>query len=97
MAMTFTLVSVAQEHLERIVERLKQEKEELKRLKELELQKEEEQKYHGTPVTVESFTKWKINFENELNSKEGKKLKTDVEIRKLTGKFPILIVRNIEN
>jgi len=86
MAMTFTLVSVAQEHLERIVERIKQEKEELKKRKELELQKEEELKYHGTPVTVESFTKWKINFENELNSKEGKKIKTDVDIKKLTGR-----------
>ena len=95
--MTFTLVSVAQEHLERIVERIKQEKEELKKRKELELQKEEELKYHGTPVTVESFTKWKINFENELNSKEGKKIKTDVDIKKLTGNLPILISSDIEN
>ena len=83
--MIFTLVSVAQEHMEKIIERKKNEKEEAKRLRELELQKEEEEKYHGTPVTVESFTKWKIQFENELNIRLGRKIKEEPETKKLTG------------
>ena len=85
MAMIFTLVSVAQENLESIVEKIKKEKEDAKRAEELELQKEEEQKYHGTPVTVESFTKWRIKFENALNLRLGKKVKDESEAKKLTG------------
>ena len=82
--MTFTLVSIIEEHLTKIIERIKLEKEEAKRKIELEIQKEEEKKYHGTPVTVESFTKWRIQFENELNEKLGKK-KEETEPKKLTG------------
>lgn len=83
--MIFTLVSVAQESLEKIIEKLKKEKEEIERLKELEIRKEEEKKYHGTPVTVESFIKWRIEFENEMNIKYGKKPKDDVDSKRLTG------------
>eukprot|EP00795_Rhopilema_esculentum_P017498 gene17498-9116_t len=85
MAMTFTLVSIIEEHLTKIIERIKLEKEEVKRKIELEIQKEEEKKYHGTQVTVESFTKWRIQFESELNEKLGKK-KEETEPKKLTGR-----------
>lgn len=85
--MVFTLVSVAQEHLEKVIERIKKEKEEIERIKELEIKKEEEKKYHGTHVTVESFTKWRIEFENEINERTGKKNKEDVDSKKLTGLF----------
>ena len=83
--MTFTLVSFAQELLEEVINRLKKERAEEKSMRELELQREEEKKYHGTAVTVESFTKWRIQFDSELNDGNGKKNIDAVEIKKMTG------------
>ena len=87
MAMIFTLVSEAQDFLSKIIERIKKYKEEEKEKVEIERLKEEEKKYHGTHVTVESFTKWRINFEKEMKEKLGKKVKEEIDAKKLTGKF----------
>ena len=85
--MIFTLVSEAQDFLSKIIERIKKYKEEEKEKAEIERLKEEEKKYHGTHVTVESFTKWRINFEKEMKEKLGKKVKEEIDAKKLTGKL----------
>eukprot|EP00794_Sanderia_malayensis_P000035 gene35-626_t len=87
MVMIFTLVSIVQDYLESVIKRVKEEKDEAKRLAEIELRKEEEKKYHGTPVTVESFTKWKISFNEEIRKKSGKKQVEEIINKKLTGRM----------
>ncbi|KAH9063458.1 RWD-domain-containing protein [Lactarius vividus] len=80
MAMTFTIISQLREQLSSFIrtrsERRKKDARELER-KALE---EEEARTRGTPVTVKSFTEWKIKFDREVSLRkmrtEEEKLKT---------------------
>ncbi|PSR76068.1 hypothetical protein PHLCEN_2v8730 [Hermanssonia centrifuga] len=72
MAMTFTLVSHLREKLSTLVharyEHHKQEEAEKERL----VVEAEEAKTRGTPVTPESFLKWKAKFDKELAVKKAR-------------------------
>ncbi|KIK08651.1 hypothetical protein K443DRAFT_84463 [Laccaria amethystina LaAM-08-1] len=60
MAMTFTLVSHLREQLSKLVQS-----------KADELERAEEARTRGTPVTPETFTAWKIKFDKELALKKA--------------------------
>ena len=53
-------------------------------------EEEEKAKFHGTPVTVETFVKWRIRFEEELQDQLG--VKVQVLSNKVTGKQMFLQV-----
>ncbi|KAH8332524.1 hypothetical protein KR074_004734 [Drosophila pseudoananassae] len=84
MEMVFSLVSSAQEWLnERWDEHKNQQEEQrVKKLKEVE--EEERKKFEGTRVTVETFMKWKIDFE-ESTGIAAKREKNNSS-KKLTGR-----------
>ncbi|KAI9466189.1 RWD-domain-containing protein [Lactarius psammicola] len=84
MAMTFTIISHLREQLSSFIltrsERRKKEVLELER-KALE---EEEARTRGTPVTVKSFTEWKIKFDKEISLR---KMRADEEkLKTMTAK-----------
>lgn len=95
MAMVFTLVSALKEAAEQLVQERKDEA--TKKQEELLLaaEREENKKFHGTPVTAETFLSWRRAFQAEMKEKERqeeeerlaelKKTKTK-EPTKLTGR-----------
>ncbi|CAG9767992.1 unnamed protein product [Ceutorhynchus assimilis] len=85
MVMVFTLVSAAQEWLHTKYENAKTAKEEreAKALKELE--EAERKRFEGTRVTIETFLKWRQEFEAELGIDKKREL-AEKEGRKLTGR-----------
>ncbi|KAH9005129.1 RWD-domain-containing protein [Lactarius hatsudake] len=76
MAMTFTIISQLREQLSSFI-RTRSERRE-KEVRELERKalEEEEARTRGTPVTVKSFTEWKIKFDKELSLR---KMRTEEE------------------
>jgi len=92
MAMAFTITSAVQEKLTEMSEEdHKKRKEKIEQLK----QEEEDQKTKkliGTPVTLETFTQWKIHFQNEMKKlKLEKATKFEASMAdRLTGKVQFL-------
>jgi hypothetical protein len=70
MAMVFTLVSTVKDAAEQIVvERQEVEKQEhVKRV--MAIEAEENKKFHGTPVNLETFAAWRDAFRKEMDEKE---------------------------
>lgn len=85
MVMVFTLVSSAQEWLNIKHEKLKREKEETAALKLRQEEEAELKRFQGTRVTVETFMKWKKQFEDELGITKKKEI-AEKEGKKLTGR-----------
>lgn len=97
MAMVFTLVSALKESAELLMtqraEAIQAEKDQVAAQRE----EEENRKFHGTAVTVESFLEWSSNFKKEMQeletrlreekeAEENKKKKTAKDEKKLTGR-----------
>ncbi|QQP50064.1 RWD domain-containing protein 1 [Caligus rogercresseyi] len=84
MVMVFTAISEAIEWLGSKHEELEEKKEELARQEKEKFEEEERKKLEGTKVTIESFLKWKAEFDTErLALKSNKKVRDE---SKLTGK-----------
>uniref|UniRef100_A0A8C6X4S9 RWD domain-containing protein 1 n=1 Tax=Naja naja TaxID=35670 RepID=A0A8C6X4S9_NAJNA len=88
MVMIFTLVSAVQERLNEIVDLIKTRREAEKKQKEKEAEEAEKQCFHGTPVTIENFLRWKATFDLELLEIKRKQMKEEEQCgkNKLTGK-----------
>ncbi|XP_039256056.2 RWD domain-containing protein 1-like [Styela clava] len=85
MVMIFTVVTAIQEFLNDVKDGIKRREQDEKERHERELEAEENKKFHGTPVTVETFLVWKLKFDEEM--KELQKLEMKMtEKRKMTGK-----------
>lgn len=84
MEMIFTLVSSAQEYLNQRWDELKQEKEREVQRKLEEAEEVERKRFEGTRVTVETFLKWRNEFENDMGIAD-KRDKAQI-VGKLTGK-----------
>lgn len=96
MAMVFTLVSALKESAELLMteraDAIQAEKDQAAAARE----EEENRKFHGTAVTVESFLQWSANFKKEMQEvetrlreqqeAEDKKKKTAKDEKKLTGR-----------
>ncbi|UYV73506.1 RWDD1 [Cordylochernes scorpioides] len=93
MVMVFTLVNAASEWLcnevDSIQSRQKKEDEQKKKAKE----EEERKKFEGTRVTVESFLRWKAQFEEEIRELQKKEMLARAEALagKLTGEEAIKV------
>ncbi|KAJ1560180.1 RWD domain-containing protein 1, partial [Nowakowskiella sp. JEL0078] len=87
MAMVFTLVSFAKEHVEELV-RVREEAAEAARDARIKAEEDAElARYQGTRVNVDTFSKWRSTFEKEIAEiifKEGKQI--DLKKGKLTGR-----------
>lgn len=83
MAMVFTIVSAAQEKLNKFMNKLKNNKEDEKLRKEKEAEEAEKAKFTGTPVTLETFVAWRKAFEQEMM--QNKTTKEEAFKGKLTG------------
>lgn len=87
MVMIFTAVSEAIEWLGSKHEKLESDKAEAARLKKERDEEEERKKLEGTKVTIESFLKWKAEFDAErLAAKRSADLKNVNKDNKLNGK-----------
>lgn len=83
--MIFTLVSIASEWLVRRMEEDAQRKQEAEDRRKQEIEEAENKKFEGTRVTVESFMKWKLEFDAEMFLLKKKKLEKE-KSSKLTGR-----------
>lgn len=83
--MIFTLVSIGSEWLVRRMEEDAQRKQEAEDRRRQEIEEAENKKFEGTRVTVESFMKWKIQFEAEMMLLKKKKLAQE-KSSKLSGR-----------
>ncbi|KFO31257.1 RWD domain-containing protein 1 [Fukomys damarensis] len=89
--MIFTLVTAVQEKLNEI-DQLKTRREEEKKLKEKEAEEAEKQLFHGTPVTIENFLRWKAKFDAELLEIKRKRMKEEEQ----AGKNKLSAGNNVE-
>lgn len=92
--MVFTIATAIQEYLNGIQDDIKRREEEEKAKIEKQLKEEEEKKFHGTVVTVETFLAWKLKFQEEINEKKKLKERTSEKL-KMTGKELFLSDKNI--
>lgn len=83
--MVFPIVSSAQEWLNVKWDKHQEVEEQAKEEAKLAEEQMEQKKFEGTRVTVETFLKWKTEFDREFNITEKKKDNTDAG-RKLTGR-----------
>lgn len=83
--MIFTLVAGIQELMNTLFDGIKVKREEAKLRKEQEVEEMERKKFEGTRVTVETFMKWKMQFEEETGIVQKRKLENDSN-KKLTGR-----------
>ena len=84
MEMIFSLVSTAQEWLNERWDDHKKAQEEERERKLLEVEEAERKKFEGTRVTVESFMKWKLEFEESMGIAAKREKSNDS--KKLTGR-----------
>lgn len=95
MAMVFTLVTTLKENAEQLILDRRAAAERVREEVVLAAEREENKKFHGTPVTPESFTKWREDFLREMEEEriraeeeraaELKKARAKEE-KRLTGK-----------
>lgn len=82
--MIFSLVSSAQEWLNLRFDDSKRQQEEYEERKKLELEEVERKKFEGTRVTVETFLKWRTEFEQDMGI--AAKREKSTASGKLTGR-----------
>lgn len=70
MAMVFTLVSALKESAEQLVQDRRDAAARVQEDALLAAEREENKKFHGTPVTPETFLKWREGFLKEMEEKE---------------------------
>ncbi|XP_074114463.1 RWD domain-containing protein 1 [Cotesia typhae] len=85
MVMVFTLVSAAQEWLNVQWDRIKLHREEHAAKKLIEEEEAERKRFEGTRVTVETFMKWKEQFDEEMGHNKRRELAL-IQSKKLTGR-----------
>jgi len=86
MVMTFTMVSVAIDWINRLSERKATEMREALEQKRREEEEAEHKKFEGTRVSVETFMTWKQKFDEEMHSLDTTFKARQELSKKLTGK-----------
>lgn len=77
MAMVFTLVSTLKENAEQLIVSRQEAAQNVREQKMLAAEREENKKFHGTPVTPETFVAWRAVFRKEME--EAKLLEEEAE------------------
>ena len=72
MAMVFTLVSTLKDNAEQLVAERQAAARRVHEQRLEELEKEENRKFHGTPVTPETFNSWNEDFKREMEEQRTK-------------------------
>ncbi|KAI0838961.1 RWD-domain-containing protein [Hypoxylon sp. FL0890] len=90
MAMIFTLVTTLKEEAEQIIADRKAEAVKAHEEAILAAEREENKKFHGTPVTPETFMKWREGFLKEMEEKQRKEEEEKLaELKKAKVKEPV--------
>ena len=88
--MVFTLYSSLKEAAEQLIQDRKAAEEKAREEEQLAAEREENKKFHGTPVTPETFMKWREGFLKEM---EEKRLREEeerlAEMKKARIKEPV--------
>jgi RWD domain len=77
MAMVFTLVSTLKDNAEQLVVSRQEAAQNIREQKMLAVEREENKKFHGTPVTPETFMTWRATFRKEME--EAKLMEEEAE------------------
>lgn len=72
MAMVFTLVSTLKDSAEQLVAERQSAAREQQEQRILAQEREENKKFHGTPVTPETFATWRVTFRKEMEEEKSK-------------------------
>jgi hypothetical protein len=96
MAMVYTLVLAVKDSAERLIAERQQAAMAVREAEQAKAEEEENRKFHGTPVTRESFLAWRTRFRDEMEEEarrkaeealvEDKKRRVGKEEVRLTGK-----------
>lgn len=86
MAMIFAIVSTLKENAENLISVRQQKWQQEQDEKFLEAERKENSKFHGTPVTPETFASWHRNFINEMAELKKKRLEMEELAEKKKGK-----------
>ncbi|KAI1137020.1 RWD-domain-containing protein [Hypoxylon sp. FL0543] len=90
MAMIFTLVTTLKEEAEQLVADRKAEDAKAHEEALLAAEREENKKFHGTPVTPETFMKWREGFLKEMEEKQRREEEEKLaELKKAKVKEPV--------
>ncbi|KAI1410778.1 RWD-domain-containing protein [Hypoxylon sp. FL1857] len=90
MAMIFTLVTTLKEEAEQLITKRKEETAKAHEEALLAAEREENKKFHGTPVTPETFMKWREGFLKEMEEKQRKEEEEKLaELKKAKVKEPV--------
>jgi len=90
MAMVFTLVSTLKEAAEQLIQDRRDAAAKVKEEELLAAEREENKKFHGTPVTPETFLKWREDFLREMAEKEQREEEERLaELKKAKIKEPV--------
>ncbi|KAL6878551.1 ubiquitin-conjugating enzyme/RWD-like protein [Trichoderma novae-zelandiae] len=90
MAMVFTLYSTLKEAAEQLVQDRKDADERVREEEKLAAEREENKKFHGTPVTPETFMKWREGFLREMEEKRAREEEERLaELKKAKIKEPV--------
>jgi hypothetical protein len=73
MAMVFTLVSTLKDSAELLIAERQQASQAIKEFEAAKIEEEENRKFHGTPVTRETFMEWSRKFKEEILEEEKRK------------------------
>ena len=92
MAMVFTLVSTLKDNAEQLIAERQAEERQVHEQKLLAAEAEENKKFHGTPVTPETFKSWREGFRKEMEELRKKEEEADeaAEKRKNRGKDAVV-------
>jgi hypothetical protein len=92
MAMIFTLVSTLKENAEQLIASRQAEARLVQEQRVLALEREENKKFHGTPVNPETFKSWREDFRQEMEEMRIKEEEADeaAEKKKNRGKETVV-------
>lgn len=90
MAMVFTLVSALKEAAEQLIVDRREAREREAEERALEAEREENKKFHGEPVTPESFARWREGFLREMEEARSREEEERLaELKKAKIKEPV--------
>ncbi|KJZ72626.1 hypothetical protein HIM_07985 [Hirsutella minnesotensis 3608] len=90
MAMVFTLVSALKEAAEQLVQDRRDAAEAVREEALLSAEREENKKFHGTPVTPETFLRWREGFLREVEERERREEEERLaELKRARVKEPV--------
>ncbi|CAD6504641.1 BgTH12-07965 [Blumeria graminis f. sp. triticale] len=92
MAMVFTLVSTLKENAEQLIADRQRKWQQDQEQQRLEIEREENKKFYGTPVTPETFASWREEFKKEMEEIKRKEDEQEDAVEKKKNKGKDIVV-----